>query len=56
MIQESIFDLMEKNNANITLYNEDVLEAIKRLPNESVDLVVTDLPYHIIGGGYYQWS
>ena len=33
------------------LYNEDCLEALKRIPDESVDCVVTDCPYHIVGGG-----
>ena len=34
-----------------TIYNEDCLEGMKRIPDESVDLVVTDPPYKIIGGG-----
>lgn len=29
------------------LYNEDCKEVLKRLPDESIDLVVTDCPYHI---------
>lgn len=36
---------------NVTLYNADCLDVFKDIPNESVDLVVTDCPYHIIGGG-----
>ena len=34
-----------------TIYNEDCLVGMKRIPDESVDLVVTDPPYKIIGGG-----
>lgn len=33
------------------VYNEDCLEVLKRLPNESIDLIVTDCPYHIVSGG-----
>lgn len=33
------------------LYNEDCLEVLKRIPDESIDLVVTDCPYHIVSGG-----
>ena len=40
-----------ENTENITLYNADCLDVFKDLPPESVDLVVTDCPYHIIGGG-----
>lgn len=40
-----------RNIENVTLYNEDCLDVFKNLPDESVDLVVTDCPYHIIGGG-----
>lgn len=35
----------------IDIYNEDCLERFKQIPNESVDLIVTDCPYHIISGG-----
>lgn len=34
-----------------TLLNEDCMKALKEIPNESVDLVVTDCPYHIVSGG-----
>ena len=34
-----------------TIYNEDCLEGMKRISDESIDLVVTDPPYKIIGGG-----
>ena len=33
------------------LYNEDCLIVMKNIPDESIDLVVTDCPYHIIGSG-----
>ena len=33
------------------LYNEDCLVALKEIPDESVDCVVTDCPYHIVSGG-----
>ena len=33
------------------LYNADCLEIFKTIPDESVDLVVTDCPYHIVSGG-----
>lgn len=29
----------------------DCLELIKEIPDNSIDLVVTDCPYRIIGGG-----
>lgn len=32
---------------NISLYNEDCMEVLKRLPDNSVDLIVTDPPYLI---------
>ena len=32
--------------SNITLYNGDCLEVMKQLPNESIDLVLTDPPYN----------
>ena len=34
-----------------TIYNEDCLVGMKRISDESIDLVVTDPPYKIIGGG-----
>ena len=33
------------------LYNEDCLEVIKNIPDNSIDLIVTDCPYHIVSGG-----
>lgn len=34
-----------------SLYNGDCYELIPRLPDTSIDLVVTDPPYRIIMGG-----
>lgn len=33
------------------LINEDCIVALKNIPDASVDLVVTDCPYHIVSGG-----
>ena len=33
------------------LYNADCLEVLKNIPDNSIDLVVTDCPYHIVQGG-----
>lgn len=33
------------------LYNDDCLVALKEIPDESIDCVVTDCPYHIVQGG-----
>lgn len=33
------------------LYNDDCLKVMKDIPDESVDLCVTDCPYHIVSGG-----
>ena len=36
------------------IYNEDCYEAIKNIPDKSIDLIVTDPPYqieHLTGGG-----
>ena len=33
------------------LYNEDCLLVLKEIPDESIDCVVTDCPYHIVSGG-----
>lgn len=33
------------------LYNNDCLTIMAELPDESIDLVVTDCPYHIVSGG-----
>ena len=44
------------DNNDICLYNEDCMEVLKRLPDNSVDLIVTDPPYLInksSGGGQH---
>ena len=44
------------DNNDIRLYNEDCMEVLKRLPDNSVDLIVTDPPYLIekcAGGGQH---
>ena len=33
------------------LYNDDCLNIFKQMEAESIDLVVTDCPYHIVSGG-----
>lgn len=33
------------------IYNEDCLIGMKRMPNESIDLIITDPPYKCISGG-----
>lgn len=33
------------------IYNEDCLTQLKSIPDESIDLIVTDCPYHIVSGG-----
>ena len=33
------------------LYNDDCLNVLKNIEDESIDLVVTDCPYHIVTGG-----
>lgn len=33
------------------LYNDDCMEIIKNIPDNSIDLVVTDPPYKVISGG-----
>ena len=35
---------------NCMLFNYDCLEVLKELPNESIDLIVSDVPYHIVIG------
>lgn len=35
------------SSASIQIYNEDCLEGMKRIPDGSVDMVLTDLPYEI---------
>ena len=33
------------------LYNKDCLKGMQEIPDESIDLVVTDCPYKIVAGG-----
>lgn len=33
------------------IYQGDCYQLIKQLPNKSVDLIITDPPYEIVGGG-----
>ena len=35
------------DNNDIRLYNEDCMEVLKSLPDNSVDIIVTDPPYLI---------
>lgn len=36
---------------DIKLFNQDCLEVFKNIPSNSIDLIITDCPYHIISGG-----
>lgn len=36
---------------NITLYHDDCMNVLKNIPDNSIDLVVTDPPYKVISGG-----
>lgn len=36
---------------NITLYHDDCMNVFKNIPDNSIDLVVTDPPYKVISGG-----
>lgn len=33
------------------IYNDDCLEVFKQIADNSIDLVITDCPYHIVSGG-----
>ena len=33
-------------NKNINLLNDDCLEIMKDIPNKSIDMIFTDLPYN----------
>lgn len=37
-------------NENVLLYNEDCLKVLEGLPDNSIDLIVSDVPYHIVIG------
>lgn len=55
--QLSIFDYIEEEKVkteitpDIYIYNDDCLNVLKTIPNESIDLYVSDCPYHIVSGG-----
>lgn len=52
--QLSLFDLWDskaENKSNTELYNDDCLNVLRNIPDESIDLVVTDCPYRIVSGG-----
>lgn len=36
---------------NIKLYNGDCMEVMKDIPDNSIDLIITDPPYRTISGG-----
>jgi len=43
---------LERGKAHrISLRKGDCLELIKDIPDESIDLIITDCPYHIVTGG-----
>lgn len=42
---------MEIIKNNVVLLKGNCLELMKDIPNESIDLIVTDCPYHIVSGG-----
>ena len=39
------------NQMQDKIFNEDCLVGMQAIPDESIDCVVTDCPYHIVGGG-----
>lgn len=46
------------NTNKINIFNDDCIEVLKNLPENSVDLVVTDPPYIVKtegGGGWSLW-
>ena len=57
--QLNIFDYIEEEKVEteitpdiyIYIYNDDCLNVLKTIPDESIDLYVSDCPYHIVGGG-----
>ena len=44
--------IADYRNETISLYNADCLEVLERLPNNSIDVVLTDCPYRVISGGH----
>lgn len=52
--QLDFFDLIApelKKPVNAELYNDDCLNILKDIASESIDLCITDCPYHIVSGG-----
>ncbi|MEK7140199.1 MAG: hypothetical protein AAB815_00270 [Patescibacteria group bacterium] len=37
---------------NFTLYKGDVLDVIRRIPDNSIDMVFSDPPYNLSNGGF----
>ena len=44
-------EAVHTHTPSIQLINGDCLKALKDIPDASIDLVVTDCPYHIVSGG-----
>ncbi|MDW4528791.1 Dam family site-specific DNA-(adenine-N6)-methyltransferase [Rossellomorea marisflavi] len=38
------------------IYHEDCLKGMKKLPNDSVDIVIADPPYNLSKGGNWKWD
>lgn len=38
-------------NDNINIYNGDCLEILKNIPDNSIDMILTDCPYKFVSGG-----
>ena len=51
--QLNLFDdpVPETEKPAAELFNDDCLKVITEMPDESIDLVATDCPYHIVSGG-----
>lgn len=43
--------IADYRNETISLYNRDCIEVLNNIPNNSIDLVVTDCPYRVTAGG-----
>lgn len=41
----------KESNVGYHIYNKDCLDVLKNIPDNSIDLVVTDCPYKIVSGG-----
>ena len=44
-------DTHKESNVGYHIYNKDCLDVLKNIPDNSIDLVVTDCPYKIVSGG-----